>query len=723
MSLYDRLIYNAYQRYPDGIAPPPEWTEITAGNVGEVCAEIAKGSGLMAIDTETYGDVAQKEAGRRYAGDALHQIYAKLFCAGFYDGVHLWTAWHTEKFALEAVFDALREHSWTLVFWNAGFDRAILRNSGYPEMLEIDYRDSQILKMLICHHLSTGGEMSLGWFINNILRGRKGSFREEVGLDVVGDQHVDESGRASLLQRVAGDTYYTLKADQLLEETLPQQLLREYEDVERPVGDVIFDMETKGVRLDQCTCQELSDSLLAETVELDRAFNSRAMQHIEVAEPINMASPKQVSRYFYDILELEQPPEGAVDAPYRSTNEEVLSYWLKKYRVPEIALLLDHRKVSKLRSTYIVAPMMDVDDHGRIYPKTNQAGTTTGRFNMERPSLHNLPSREDKRWLEKLLDLLIARRYPDRKREQVALEESYALLDDDLVKILETPSDRYGLRRIYLPDDGCVLIGADYSQVELRLLAHFSEDKVLLNTFREGRDPHSVAGAARLKMDYDEFVELLAYAGDDSDILEKQKQAKLSRSIGKTINFGVVYGMGPQRLAGRLNVSVDEAKQYLAEYFQTHKGVASLQDTVNWYVEHHGEVRTLLLRVRPIAAFQRPFSFRLKKDFSSFREVVQGYGSIQRGRREAFNAIIQGSAADIIKTAMGLLYRDEVFRRHARIVLTVHDEIVASCKTAMSGVVAERMVELMSNPFGEDNQLLVPLKVDCAIGTNLAEVK
>jgi DNA polymerase-1 len=704
MSLYDKLWYAAYQVYPDGVAPPPAWKEITTENVDEVCAYFALGRGDVAIDTETFGDKYHRDIGRRYAGDALHQVYAQVSCIGFYDGVSLFVARAENRHCVAKVLETLRDVGWRIVYWNALFDRAVLRNTGFPEILDIDYRDAAVRKWMICHRLEdkSYGEMSLAWFVENLLRGKKGSFRDEVGMDAtLGVSSLSDDDWAALLQRVAGDTYYTLLADRLLDEVLPTDLVREYTEIERPTSDVIFDMETAGVRVDEDTCLEIEHALREEAKELERAFNRRALQHIQ--DPVNLSSYPQLSRYFYDVLGFVAPPREKVPEikaeTERSTGEAIVKFWMKQHKNEECALLLDYRKVNKLRSSYIIAPMQDMDDDGRIYPKTNQTGTATGRFNMERPSLHNLPAREDKRWLEQLRELL-----------GIQLRE----LPEDVQDILLAPSARYGLRRIYIPDEDCVFIGADYSQVELRLLAHFSEDPTLLDVFRSGKDPHSATGAKLMNVDYDKFTELYE-AGDD--------EAAACRRAGKTINFAVLYGAGAHRLASQLHISVDDAEQFLDNYFASHPGVTELKETIEYYMERRGEVRTLLRRVRPIAVFQRGFSFELGQDLSRFKEEVQSWRAMQKGKREGFNCVIQGSAADIIKAAMVRLYRDKLFMQHARIVLTIHDEIVASCKKKHAEHVAERMVEIMKDPFGDPSILKVPLDVDCHVGENLSAIK
>jgi len=704
MSLYDNLWQAAYDMYPDGVNPPPTWEEITYENVDDVCAYLRLGRGDMAIDTETFGNKEHRKSGKRYAGDALHQVYAKVSCIGFYDGVSLWAARADNRFIVSKVFETLREVGWTLVFWNAPFDRAVLRNTGYPEVLDIAYRDAAIRKWLICHRLEDKafGEMSLSWFVETLLRGKKGSFREEVGMDAtLGIDHLDEGDWEALLNRVTGDTYYTLLADRLLDPVLPSDLIREYDDIENPTSDVIFDMETEGVRVDWETCIELEFALSNEAKLLERAFNNRAMVHTGTS--LNLSSPKQLSAYFYDALKLKAPPREKVPEikadTDRSTGEAILKYWLTKHKIEECALLLDFRKVNKLRTTYIMSPMQDMDHLERIYPKTNQTGTATGRFNMERPSLHNLPAREDERWLEKLEGVLKVER---------------SEMPEDIQHILSIPSARYGLRKIYIPDEGCLLIGADYSQVELRLLAHFSEDSTLLDVFRSGKDPHSATGAKLMNMEYEKFIQLIA-AGDAT--------ASKARRAGKTINFAVLYGAGKYRLAAQLNISPNEAQAFLDSYFASHPGVTELKETIEYYMERKGEVRTILRRVRPIAVYQRGFSFELGEDLSRFKDAVQSWSAIQAGKREGFNCVIQGSAADIIKSAMVRLYRDKVFRKYARIVLTIHDEIVASCVADKAEEIEKRMVSIMQDPFGDPDILQVPLDVDSHIGSNLASIK
>ena len=675
MSLYDRLWYWAHRSYSEGIDPPPEFVEITNDNVDEVVEYYRSGVGTVAIDTETYGSEYQRSRGRRYAGDALHQVYAQISCLGFYDGVRLFAARRSQAVAIRKVLDALK--GWTLVFWNAVFDRAMMRNSGFP--LDHRTRDCQVRKWLICHRLSDKafGEMKLSWFVENLLKGQKGSFREEVGMDVTLEGALTTDQWDRLLKRVAGDSYYTYYTDALVNKVLPVDIDREYWNVEDPMQDVIMDMERQGVVVDVNACIDIHGALMNEAKELERALQRRVLKHID--EPININSPKQLGHYFYDALGYEAPDRADIpdvkSETDRPTAASVMKIWMKKHLCEEAALVLDIRKVTKLSGTYIIGPGKDIDDNGRIYPKTNQTGTATGRFNMERPSLHNLPVREDKPWLEILKGF-----FCDEDREEE--------FPEDLMTLVNYPTERYGLRKIYVPAEGNVFIGADYSQIELRILAHFSDDATLLDVFRTGKDPHSATGASLAGMEYEDFAKKLK---------EKDKECVRFRNIGKMINFAILYGAGPYRLASQLGISLDKAEEMLNRYRIDYPDVFALKDAVINYLERKGEVRTLLRRVRPISVFQKSFSFDLEEDLSDFEDAVRGYGAIKKGEREGFNAVIQGSAADIIKLAMIKLYQDSFFAQHARIVLSIHDEIIAETKAEMGHEVAARMVEVMKN--------------------------
>jgi len=249
------------------------------------------------------------------------------------------------------------------------------------------------------------------------------------------------------------------------------------------------------------------------------------------------------------------------------------------------------------------------------------------------------------------------------------------------------------------------------------VLAHFSEEPTLVDIFNKGGDPHHAAGAMLMNIPYEEFAERMR----DGD-----PEAKRYRGRGKTLNFAVVYGAGPHSVAGQLGVSKMEAQNFLREYFAKLPYVKKMKERVEFMLRKRGEVRTLLNRVRPIGAFQKPISYELGgRSFSVFKDAVQSFGVIAEGLRQAFNAVIQGSAADIIKLAMIRIHQDPTLRDlGASLVLSIHDEVIMNAPKQVAQEVADRVVKLMRRPMDPDEELLiVPLKVDYKIGDNMAVIK
>ena len=405
-----------------------------------------------------------------------------------------------------------------------------------------------------------------------------------------------------------------------------QGLDRVMTEIEAPLVPVLSRMERAGIRLDSALLVEMSDQFAVELEQIQTRVFELA------GEEFNLNSPKQLQHILFDKLGI--PTKGLKKTKTGvSTNQVVLESLSHNYEIADY--ILRNRLVHKLKTTYVDALPAQVSPYTeRLHSSFNQAVTATGRLSSSDPNLQNIPisSAEGRR-----------------------------------------------IREAFIPADGSVLISADYSQIELRLLAHLSGDENLKRAFVEGADIH--AATAR---------EILGIAADQ-DVGTDQ------RRIGKTINFGVIYGMGPFRLARDLGISQSQAKQYIENYFTRYSEVRSYFEQLEADVAAAGAVSTMFGRKRYIAELD-----------TSGRD--SGFAT-----RAAMNAPIQGSAADIIKLAMIELdrrIRDDDLPM--RLVLQVHDELVFECEAESHQHLLPIVVEVMENVV----QLDVPLKVDAAWGAN-----
>jgi DNA polymerase-1 len=321
-----------------------------------------------------------------------------------------------------------------------------------------------------------------------------------------------------------------------------------------------------------------------------------------------------------------------------------------------VPLVLEHRTLSKLKSTYVDAlPALVEPETGRVHTDFNQAVTATGRLSSSNPNLQNIPIRT-----------VFSRR----------------------------------IRKAFLPQEGWQLISADYSQIELRILTHLSGEEVLVNAYQQGDDVHALT--ARL-------------------LLEKEDITPEERRLGKTINFGVIYGMGAQRFARETGVSQAQAKEFLSKYKQRYPKVFAFLELQERLALSQGYVETILGRRRPF-----PFDpnglgrLRGKDPLAIDLEVARRGGMEAQQLRAAANAPIQGSSADIIKVAMVQLHHKlESTGLAARLLLQVHDELVLEAAPEALDAVVTLTRETMENAV----KLSVPLVVETGVGPNWMEAK
>lgn len=426
------------------------------------------------------------------------------------------------------------------------------------------------------------------------------------------------------------DADVTLKLKNILEEELKKNGIEDlFYEIEMPLVPVLASMERNGVRVDVEALRQSSEHFTARMNEIEKEI------YMLAGMEFNISSPKQVGEVLFDKLLLNEKAKKTKSGQY-STSEEVLENLRSRH--PVVGKILEHRGLKKLLSTYIDAlPQLINPATGKIHTSFNQTVTATGRLSSSNPNLQNIPIRDE---------------------------------------------DGKEIRKAFIPDDGCEFFSADYSQIELRIMAHLSEDKNMIDAFLSGYDIHAATAAKVYKIDI-------------HDVTREQ------RSKAKTANFGIIYGISVFGLAERMNVDRREAKELIDGYFETYPKVKEYMDKSIQVAREHGYVETIFHRKRYLA------------DINSRNAIVRGYAE-----RNAINAPIQGSAADIIKVAMIRIY--ERFKKEniqAKMILQVHDELNFSVPAAEREYVEQIVIEEMERAY----LMHVPLKADCGWGKNWLE--
>ncbi len=433
-----------------------------------------------------------------------------------------------------------------------------------------------------------------------------------------------------IYEYAAEDADITLRLKNVLEPKLKEvNAERLFRDIEMPLVNVLADMELAGVRLDTKALQETSLGLGKRLEELEQRIYQQA------GHSFNIASPKQVGDVLFDEMKLVEKPRKTKKGQF-VTSEEVLQQLRGK--APIVADILDYRGLRKLLSTYIEAlPKLVNPRTGHIHTSFNQTVTATGRLSSSDPNLQNIPVRDD---------------------------------------------DGKEIRRCFIPEEGCLFFSADYSQIELRIMAHLSGDENMIASFNGGHDIHA-ATAARIWHK--------AIGDVTADERKKAKQA----------NFGIIYGITTFGLAQRMNISNNEAKSLIDGYFATFPKVHDFMEKAKESAREKGYAETLYHRRRYLP------------DINSQNATVRGFAE-----RNAINAPIQGSEADIIKVAMIRIH--DRFRREgirSKMILQVHDELNFSVLPEEKELVERVVIEEMQGAC----QLSVPLTADAGWGSNWLE--
>lgn len=453
---------------------------------------------------------------------------------------------------------------------------------------------------------------------------------ELIGPKGKGQKSMRDLSPASVCDYAAEDADITLRLYNVLKPRLKEAGVEQlFYDIEMPLVPVLAEMETTGVRLDTEALAETSKVLTERMKQIERNIYELA------GHEFNIASPKQVGEVLFGEMKIVEEPKKTKTGQY-VTSEEVLQQLRSK--APIVADILEHRGLKKLLGTYVDAlPKLINPRTGHIHTSFNQAVTATGRLSSSDPNLQNIPVRGE---------------------------------------------DGKEIRKCFIPEPGELFFSADYSQIELRVMAHLSGDKNMIEAFREGYDIHA-ATAARI---YKEKIE---------DVSRDQ------RTKAKRANFGIIYGITVYGLAERLEISRDKAKQLIDGYFETFPDVHAYMEKAKELAREHGYAETFFHRRRYLP------------DITSHNATVRNFAE-----RNAINAPIQGSAADIIKIAMVKIY--DRFRKEgirSKMILQVHDELNFSVIPEEKEKVERIVLEEMQNAY----PLQVPLVADSGWGKNWLE--
>lgn len=504
---------------------------------------------------------------------------------------------------------------------NLKYDILVLRN--YDIHVKGKLFDTMIAHYLLNPELRHG----MDYMAETYLKYRTIHIEELIGPRGKNQKSMRDVDPEIVTDYAAEDADITLKLKNILKQEIRDNKLEKlFYDIECPLVYVLADMEWTGVRLDLKALEELSSQYTAELQRIEKEITD--MAGIE----FNVNSPKQIGEILFDKLMIVDKPKKTKTGQYK-TGEEELEKIRSKH--PIIEKILEQRGLKKLLGTYIDAfPLLINPRTGKIHTSFNQTVAATGRLSSTNPNLQNIPIRDE------------------RGKE---------------------------MRKVFIPDEKCLFVSSDYSQIELRIMAHLSGDKNMTEAFNKGQDIHAATAAKIYKLPLEEVT------GD-------------MRRKAKTANFGIIYGITPFGLSERLNIPRSEAKELIDGYFATFPQVKEYMDESISHAREKGFVETLLGRKRYLA------------DINSRNAIVRGYAE-----RNAINAPIQGSAADIIKMAMiRIFHRLQKEKLQSKMILQVHDELNFNVFPDELEKVKAIVTEEMENAC----QLSIPLKTDIGVGEN-----
>jgi DNA polymerase-1 len=515
---------------------------------------------------------------------------------------------------------ALADNSILKIGHNMKYDLTILQRYGFKIA---PLADTMLMSYVTSAGLNRQGldALALKHFNHQMI-----AFKQVVGTGKKA-KNFSQIAIAEATNYAAEDADFTLRLYQFLRpQMLAQKVVGVYENIERPLMRILADMEMAGIEIDAEKLRGISAEFAIRMAQLEREIHDAA------GGAFLISSPKQLGEILFDKLGLEGGKKSAKSGAYTTDAETLESLYAQGHHIAK--LVLDWRHLSKLKSTYTDSLPKAISPHsGRVHTSYAMATTTTGRLASSDPNLQNIPIRS-----------LEGRR----------------------------------IRQAFIAGEGKQLISADYSQIELRLLAHMADIEVLKTAFRNGDDIHAITASQM-------FGVALDAVSDDL------------RRKAKTINFGIIYGISAHGLAVRLGITRSDAAAYIKAYFQQYPGIQDYMEETKDFARTHGYVQTLFGRRIYV------------KDIQAKNPNLRAFSE-----RAAINAPLQGSAADIIKRAMIQVHAKLQQSNHARLLLQVHDELIIEADTSAAEQVAASAQGLMQGAAS----LSVPLTVEVGIGSD-----
>ena len=532
-------------------------------------------------------------------------------CQGFYVPLNHSYLGMIEQISHDDAKEAINKlNNHKLVVHNFKYDYQIIKNN-FDIKLGL-FCDSMILAWLY----DSAGGVALDKVSKKYLKIDMVSFKDIVKKNqTFGDINIDIASNYA-----CEDSDITLriynKITKLLEQKDESYLINLANEVEFPFIDIIISMQNAGIKVDTNklqTIQEANNTLITQL--------TKDIYELNNGNEFNIKSPKQLAVVLFESLNIPNPNKKKA-----STDEKTLNAIKDEHKI--VSKILQYREVTKMQDTY-VKPLLQyasLNNDNLIFTSFLQTGTATGRLSSKDPNLQNMPTKE---------------------------------------------VNGHSLREAFISRDGFVFCGIDYSQIELRILAHFSKDQTLCDAFNNGLDVHMQTAKALF--------------GDE--------EANTKRAIAKSINFGLIYGMGASKLSQTINVSVSEAREYINEYFAKFASIKEYLNTLQKHLEQDGYSQTLLKRKR-------------KFDFTNANPMFKS-----AYLREGVNFVFQGSASDIIKLAMIKIHQKYDKNEDVNMLLQIHDELIFEIKEDIAHEVAKDLQEIMQNAYKLDIPLIANLKI------------
>ena len=480
-----------------------------------------------------------------------------------------------------------------------------------------------------------GGYTSLKVKSTEELIGKKGpagylaDVKKQALKDKLSEEEAEEKAAEAFAELAGSMAAVSLAARKRLEEKLAAEEMTDlFKTVEMPLAAILASMEQEGILASREALKDYSAMLGARVDELTKAI------YEEAGEEFNINSPKQLGTILFEKMKL---PGGKKTKTGYSTAADVLEKMAEDHKI--VADILEFRTYSKLKSTYADGLQDCIESDGRIRTTFNQTITATGRLSSTDPNLQNIPMREE-----------LGRK----------------------------------IRKCFYPKEGCVFVDADYSQIELRVLAHMSDDEKLIEAYREAKDIHRTTASQVFHVPFDEVTDLM-------------------RRNAKAVNFGIVYGISSFGLSQGLSISRKEAQDYINDYFKTYPKIKAFLDGLVSFAKENGYAVSIFGRRRPVPELKS-----------------QNFMQRSFGERVAMNSPIQGTAADIIKIAMVRVYnRLKKENMASKLILQIHDELLIEAPAEE----AEKAREILIEEMQAAAKLKVDLVADCHIGTDWYEAK